>query len=118
MVSAVSDRVRARVARRADYCCEYCLIHEDDGGFAHQIDHIVSRKHGGSSDFQNLAYACVFCNRHKGSDIASIDPETAQAVRLFHFIRVAIAGATISGSTADSLSRLPPWAPSRLVCFD
>jgi len=44
----------------------------------------VSRKHGGASDFRNLAYACVFCNRHKGSDIASIDQQTAHTVRLFH----------------------------------
>lgn len=32
----------------------------------------------------NLAYACVLCNRHKGSDIASIDPLSGEAVRLFH----------------------------------
>ena len=41
--------------------------------FSHQIDPIISRKHGGSSTLGNLAYACVLCNRHKGSDIASVD---------------------------------------------
>jgi HNH endonuclease len=45
---------------------------------------LVSRKHGGPSDFDNLAYACVVCNRSKGSDIASIDAKTGEAVRLFH----------------------------------
>jgi hypothetical protein len=60
------------------------LIHETDTGFSHQIDHVISRKHGGSSDITNLAYACVFCNRHKGSDIASLDPRTKKAVRLFN----------------------------------
>jgi hypothetical protein len=40
----------------------------------------LSRKHGGSSGFKNLAYACVLCNRHKGSDVASINPETDEAV--------------------------------------
>ena len=82
MASDISERVRADVARRARYRCEYCLIHEDDAGFSHQIDHVVSRKHGGSSELNNLAYSCVFCNRHKGSDIASID-STGKAVRLF-----------------------------------
>jgi len=48
-------------------------ISEDDAGFSHQVDHIVSRKHGGLSTQENLAYACVECNRHKGSDVASID---------------------------------------------
>ena len=66
-----------------DVALEYCLIHEDDAGFPHQIDRIVSRKHGGSSDFENLAYACVPCNRYKGSDVASINPKTGEAVRLF-----------------------------------
>ena len=84
MPGDVSEQTRADVARRAGHRCEYCLIHEDDAGFPHQIDHIVSRKHGGSSDFANLAYACVLCNRHKGSDIASITPEKDEAVWLFH----------------------------------
>ena len=84
MGSDIGEQRRAEVARRAKHRCEYCLIHEDDVGFRHQIDHIVSRKHGGSSDFDNMAYACVHCNRRKGSDIASIDARTGDAVRLFH----------------------------------
>jgi 5-methylcytosine-specific restriction endonuclease McrA len=39
-------------------------------GFPHQVDHIVSRKHGGESTSDNLAYACVIYNRYKGTDIA------------------------------------------------
>jgi hypothetical protein len=81
--SDISEELRADVARRAAHRCEYCLIHEDAAGFPHQVDHIVSRKHGGSSTPDNLAYACVVCNRHKGSDIASIDPRTGETVRLF-----------------------------------
>jgi hypothetical protein len=68
---------------RAGYRCEYCLIHENDAGFPHQVDHVVSRKHGGTSDFDNLAYACILCNRYKGSDVASINPTTGEVVRLF-----------------------------------
>lgn len=36
------------------------------------IDHVISEKHGGLTEPENLAYACVFCNLHKGSDIASL----------------------------------------------
>jgi 5-methylcytosine-specific restriction endonuclease McrA len=79
----ISEELRADVAGRAAHRCEYCLIHEDEAGFPHQVDHIVSRKHGGSSTLDNLAYACVVCNRHKGSDVASIDPRTGETVRLF-----------------------------------
>ncbi|MGO9257622.1 MAG: HNH endonuclease [Bryobacteraceae bacterium] len=56
----------------------------NDAGFPHQVDRVVSRKHGGSSLAGNLAYACVLCNRHKGSDVASIDLSTGEIVRLFH----------------------------------
>ena len=49
----------------------------------HQVDHIVSRKHGGTSDPDNLAYECLRCNAWKGSDVGSIDPETGTLARLF-----------------------------------
>ena len=84
MASGISEQVRARVARRAGHRCEYCLIHENDAGFPHQVDHVVSRKHGGTSAFDNLAYACILCNRYKGSDVASINPKTGEVVPLFH----------------------------------
>ena len=84
MASDVNEELRAEVARRAGQRCEYCLIHDDDVGFPHEVDHIVSRKHGGPSASDNLAYASVICNRHKGSDVASIDPRTGGIVRLFN----------------------------------
>ncbi len=75
---------RLRIARLAFFQCEYCRIHENDTGFRHQVDHIVSLKHGGSSLPENLALACILCNRYKGSDIASITSQTGAPVRLFH----------------------------------
>jgi 5-methylcytosine-specific restriction endonuclease McrA len=65
VVTDVGEILRAEVSRRAGCRCEYCLIHEDDAGFSHQLDHIISRKHGGTSAADNLALACVLCNRHK-----------------------------------------------------
>lgn len=84
MASDIRDELRAAVAQRANGRCEYCLIHEQDAGFPHQVDHIVSRKHGGLTTVDNLALACVLCNRYKGTDIASIDSETGRLVRLFN----------------------------------
>jgi hypothetical protein len=78
----IGEATRRTVTERAGARCEYCLIHQDLGGFPHQIDHIVSRKHGGASRLGNLAYACVLCNRYKGTDIAGID-RSGQLVRLF-----------------------------------
>lgn len=84
MASDISEQLRAQVAQRANRRCEYCLIHEDDAGFSHEVDHILSRKHGGSSTTDNLAYACVLCNRYKGADVASVDPRTGRLLRLFN----------------------------------
>ena len=84
MASDVSEALRIEVARRAGGRCEYCLIREEDVGFPLQVDHIVSRKHGGLSTADNLAYACVLCNRHKGTDVASVDIGGGRVVGLFH----------------------------------
>ena len=44
MATDIGDSLRAEVARGAGHRCEYCLIHEEDAGFPHQVDHIVSRR--------------------------------------------------------------------------
>ena len=83
MASDISAGVRRFVSVRAGQRCEYCLIHEDDSGYSHQIDHVLSRKHGGASLVDNLAYCCAICNRLKGSDIAALD-DRGWPTRLFH----------------------------------
>ncbi len=82
--SHLPSSVRQLVYERAAGCCEYCLIPETAVLAVHQIDHIISRKHGGSDEVNNLALSCVVCNKHKGSDLTSIDPETGKIVPLFH----------------------------------
>ena len=84
MSNYTSPETRQIVASRANHVCEYCLIAEADAYFRFQIEHIISRKHGGSSELENLALACVFCNRYKGSDIASLKPETDELVRFYN----------------------------------
>lgn len=84
MSNPVTPETRQIVASRANSICEYCLIAEEDAYFRFQIEHIISRKHGGSSELENLAFACVFCNRHKGSDIASLKPGTNELVRFYN----------------------------------
>ncbi|MES1245161.1 MAG: HNH endonuclease signature motif containing protein [Acidobacteriota bacterium] len=76
--------LRRQVVARAHRVCEYCLIHEEDTFFGCEVDHIVSQKHGGPTEKGNLALACLICNRNKGSDIASLSPETGELVRLFN----------------------------------
>ncbi len=60
------------------------MIAEEDAYFRFQVEHIISRKHGGSSEIDNLAWACVFCNRYKGSDIASLIPARNELIRFYN----------------------------------
>ena len=64
--------------------CEYCLIPETAVFAVHEIDHIIAQKHGGPTDADNLALSCALCNKHKGSDLVSLDPETGLTVPLYH----------------------------------
>jgi hypothetical protein len=79
----ISHDLRCRVAERANFSCEYCLIPESSTYIGCEIDHVISRKHGGTNDFENLAYACLYCNRYKGSDIGSILPSSSKLIRLY-----------------------------------
>jgi 5-methylcytosine-specific restriction endonuclease McrA len=83
MADGINAEIRLAVAIRADYLCEYCLIAEEDTFFGCQVDHIISIKHRGETKVDNLAYACAFCNRFKGSDIASLS-ESGVLVRFFN----------------------------------
>lgn len=80
----ISKSLRREVTKRAKECCEYCRIHQDDRPELHQLDHLIALKHGGTTDSFNLALACADCNKHKGSDLTSIDPLERIIVRIFN----------------------------------
>ena len=84
MSTRVPVVLRRVLRRRASWRCEYCLVHERDVLLAHEPDHIIAEKHGGSTVLDNLAWSCFECNHLKSSDIASVDHETGRIVRLFH----------------------------------
>jgi HNH endonuclease len=76
--------LRRQVEERAHNCCEYCLMPDFATFAAHEIDHIIAEKHGGRTESENLALSCTLCNKYKGSDLASIDPDTEKIVPLYH----------------------------------
>lgn len=80
----LSANLRRTVIKRARGKCEYCLLHQDDTSFTHPIDHIVAVRHGGKTVADNLACACIECNRNKGADLTTIDPLTGAITPLFH----------------------------------
>jgi hypothetical protein len=80
----ISADMRRLVIDRANNCCEYCRLSQDDSTFSFQIDHIISEKHGGQTTPDNLSLSCPHCNAFKGSDIASIDRDTDQLTLLYN----------------------------------
>lgn len=84
MAAGLPERVRQEVASRAGYRCEYCGLPQTYALHAHEPDHIVSRQHGGEDNSENLAWACLRCNRYKGPNVGSFDPETGVLVPFFN----------------------------------
>ena len=80
----ISDTIRQKVKDRANNCCEYCRIHQEDFFFPFEIDHIISLRHEGKSNFNNLAFSCGTCNRMKAADIGTYLNEKLEFIRLFN----------------------------------
>lgn len=76
--------IRQQVIKRAGGRCEYCRRPDSSTPFGHHIDHVMPTKHGGSSDLNNLAYACVKCNTFKSSEVAVYDELTEALAPLFN----------------------------------
>ena len=80
----IPSRIRARVAERAEYRCEYCQSQEAILGMPFEIDHILPLSAGGRTEESNLCLACPRCNRYKGSQFEGFDSESEGFVTLFH----------------------------------
>jgi HNH endonuclease len=83
-MSYISVALRRLVTERAREQCEYCLFPQTASLFAFEMEHIIAEKHDGTTASENLALACPYCNRFKGSDLGSIDRETQQLTPFFH----------------------------------
>lgn len=80
----IPEDLRQFVVDRANGKCEYCFSDQINAIYSHEVDHIISEKHGGITEESNLAFACFDCNRNKGSDIAEIDPKTGKLSGLYN----------------------------------
>ncbi len=80
----ISAELRRLVRGRTKERCEYCLVPEIASFALHEIDHVIAEKHGGKTEETNLALSCNLCNRRKGSDLTSIDPENGRIIPLFN----------------------------------
>ncbi|MFL5240696.1 MAG: HNH endonuclease [Gemmataceae bacterium] len=70
--------------QRSQGICEYCGLPQTYHRIPFQIDHIIAEQHGGQTTPENLAIACLRCNKKKGPNIAGVDPDTDEIARLYH----------------------------------
>lgn len=99
--------LRRLVEERANYRCEYCQLPAAVAFFPHEIDHVIAQKHGGATNADNLAFTCWRCNRHKGTDLGSFDPET-QAFSFLFNPRTQNWGEHFTFSELDLVGLTPP----------
>lgn len=83
-MATISADLRHKVIERAENCCEYCLLSQEDYLFPYHIDHIVAEKHAGKTQLDNLCLSCPVCNTFKGSDLGSLDPATGEFSYLYN----------------------------------
>ncbi len=76
--------LQRRVRERFANCCAYCHTAEALTAMTFEFEHIVPRAAGGETTYENLCFACPFCNRHKSNHQNAIDPVTHETVPLFH----------------------------------
>ena len=84
MTSHLSIHLRQFVFERANSRCEYCLFPQAFSVHRHEPDHIMPLQHGGTTDENNLALACLRCNRNKGPNVGSFDPLTGLLTPFFN----------------------------------
>jgi len=83
-VTRLPETTRQQVRVRSNGRCEYCREPHNLSSFGFHADHIISQKHGGTNDLENLAWACPPCNILKGTDVASYDAETGELTPLYN----------------------------------
>jgi hypothetical protein len=83
-MSYIPVTLRQLVIDRANSHCEYCRFPQIAALFTFEIEHIISEKHDGRTESTNLALACPYCNRFKGTDLGSIDIVTQTLTPFFN----------------------------------
>ncbi len=80
----IPEALRRSVIDQAKNCCEYCLMPQESKLYTFEVDHIIAEKHRGKTQEDNLCLSCLDCNRYKGSDFASYDPDSGDIAVLFN----------------------------------
>jgi len=84
MSTYLAEELRQQLVEADDQRCAYCQTTQANSGYPMVVDHIVSSSKGGSTEFNNLCFACHRCNEFKGATTALADPLSGEMTPLFH----------------------------------
>ena len=79
-----SETLQRRVRDIARDRCGYCLSPQRLVMGALEVEHLVPRAKGGTSEEDNLWLSCSLCNRYKGAQTSATDPLTGEPAPLFN----------------------------------
>lgn len=84
MSDYISAELRERIRQQAGNRCGYCLSLQQYVWGTLEIEHVIPKAAGGSSNEENLWMACRPCNSHKADRTQGVDPVTGKTVALYH----------------------------------
>ena len=84
MSKFVRISIRRKTKDRAQGLCEYCLCPESYSTSTFECEHIQPSSLDGTSDINNLAWACGGCNRIKSNRTSVKDIKSGRMVALYN----------------------------------
>lgn len=83
-MSTLSRTLDNEIRDDAKNRCGYCLGEQKYVLAWLDVEHILPRTKGGTSEKENLWLACRYCNTFKGAQTHGVDPTTKKKVSLFN----------------------------------
>ncbi|HEX8399282.1 MAG TPA: HNH endonuclease signature motif containing protein [Pyrinomonadaceae bacterium] len=83
-MAKIKKDLEQKIRIQAKNRCGYCLNPQELMPYKLEIEHILPKALGGTSDEENLWLACRECNSHKAKKIKAVDPLTNKTVKLFN----------------------------------
>lgn len=83
-MSKISKSLEKEIRSESNHRCGYCLGEQKYIFAWLEIEHLIPRAKGGSSQKENLWLACSYCNTFKSSQTHGTDPKTKRKVPLFN----------------------------------
>jgi hypothetical protein len=80
----IPNILRDAVIQRATKCCEYCKSQDRYSPTSFTMDHFIPENLNGTSDLENLVYACFLCNRLKSNKLSVFDVISSKWIPLFN----------------------------------